>query len=188
MGFIKEILGGILIIVVAGLIGLAQNMVRDDSITLVPGAARAVAADTPASQPKEKESVTLPATEGTDDPWPTDAELASGQVNKDRLRALLAAGNVTLIDARSPAEFEAGSIAGAINVPYEELIDHYENLKATLPLDAMIVCYCQSVTCDQSENLAKELRFMGYANVLVYKGGWDEWETTGYPVETSSVE
>ncbi|MEJ2719668.1 MAG: rhodanese-like domain-containing protein [bacterium] len=188
MGFIKEILGGAIIIAIAGLIGLAQNMVRDDSITLVPTAARAVVTDTLTPQAEVKPSLATPTGEGMDDPWPTDAELASGEVTKDRLRTLMAAGSVTVIDARSPAEYEAGSIAGAINVPYDKLPDHYEDLKAKLPLDAIIVCYCQSVTCDQSENLAKELSFMGYANVLIYKGGWEEWETTGYPVKTPSVE
>jgi rhodanese-related sulfurtransferase len=43
----------------------------------------------------------------------------------------------------------------------------------------VVVCYCQSDTCEDSENLAREMKFMGYKNVLRYKGGWDEWSSAG---------
>jgi rhodanese-related sulfurtransferase len=193
MGLLREIVGGMLIIAVAGLIGIAQNTVRDDSITLVPKAARAVAKTSMTPQPSVETSVTddgpTGAGEETTSGWPSEAELLSGELNMGRLRTLMDSENIVLVDARSVVEYAAGRIAGAINIPYDDLIDHYEQLKAKLALDATIVCYCQSVTCDQSESLAKELRFMGYTNVLVYRGGWEEWESAGYPVEgTSSVE
>jgi len=118
---------------------------------------------------------------------PTEEELASGEIGVERLHELMESGNIIVVDARSGAEFEAGRIPGSVNISYDDLIDHYDQLKNTIPLDAIIVCYCESVTCDQSENLAKELGFMGYTNVLVYKGGWQEWEAAGYPVDTSPV-
>jgi rhodanese-related sulfurtransferase len=190
MAFVKELIGGFLIIVVAGIIGIAQNTVRDDSIALVPKASHAVAkgAQTELVDTNEvKRTNTDNAISGeAQGDWPTDAELAAGELGTDRLRSLMDTGNITIVDARSEAEFEAGRIAGSVNIPYDDLIDHYERLKTTIPLDAVIVCYCESVTCDQSKNLAKELEFMGYENVLVYKGGWQEWDAAGYPTERTS--
>jgi rhodanese-related sulfurtransferase len=106
----------------------------------------------------------------------TDEELTSGLVTRERLRTLLKSGGIILIDARSKSEFLAGHIAGAVNIPYDEFVDYFETLQARVPRDAVVVCYCESVTCDESENLSTELKLMGYETVLVYKGGWQEWE------------
>ena len=67
--------------------------------------------------------------------------------------------------------------------PLRWFVDYYDQLKSTIPLDALIVCYCESVTCDNSENLVRELGLMGYTNVLVYRGGWEEWVAAGNPVD-----
>lgn len=187
MTFLRQILGGLVIIAVSGLIGIAQNTVRDDSIALVPTAARAIAQKESGGQPGIPKSTASDVDAESPSGWPTDEEFRSGEITAERFRELRAMADVIVIDARSPAEYESGRIAGAINVPYDELIEYYDYLKATVPLGALVVCYCESVTCDQSENLAKELALMGYANVLVYRGGWQEWNTTGYPVEGTSV-
>ncbi|UCH84386.1 MAG: rhodanese-like domain-containing protein [Candidatus Latescibacterota bacterium] len=191
MQFAKELIGGVLIIIAAGFIGIAQNAVRDDSVSLVPSASRGLATRDAQSQPVAEKEVANqpdpPATVADAMPGgPTSAELSSGELDMNRVRSLLETGDIVLVDARSGAEYEAGHITGAVNIPYDELLDYYDQLKSTIPADAVVVCYCESVTCDQSENLAKELAFMGYTNVLVYKGGWQEWETAGYPVERSS--
>ena len=191
MQFVKELVGGTLIIVVSGLIGIAQNAVREDSVSLIPSASRALAKrETPVQPPVGKEvtpteELTATAADAAAN-GPTEAELDSGKLEMDRVRVLMESGNIILVDARSGAEYEAGHITGAVNIPYDELLDNYERLKTAIPADAVVVCYCEGPTCDQSENLAKELTFMGYTNVLVYKGGWQEWEAAGYPVERSS--
>ncbi len=107
-------------------------------------------------------------------------------MSRERLRELLEGGGIVVIDARAAGEYETGHIAGAINVPYEGLAEHYDRLSQKVPLDATVVCYCRSVTCDDSENLAREMKFMGYRNVVTYKGGWDEWSQAGYPAESSN--
>jgi rhodanese-related sulfurtransferase len=193
MHIVKELVGGILIIIVAGLIGIAQNTVRDDSLALVPTTSRAATKKFQGSQSIVKKDVNesaspsddITSAEGMTTDWPTEAELASGELTMDRLLSFLEVENVIVVDARSDAEYQAGRITGAVNIPYDQLVDYYDQLKSTIPLDALIVCYCESVTCDNSENLAKELGFMGYINVLVYRGGWEEWEAAGNPVDGS---
>jgi rhodanese-related sulfurtransferase len=195
MSYLKDILGGLLIALVAGVIGVAQNAVRDDGIPLFPrpsathvGKEEGPASSVAHNNPVEGRVFDAPPAEAAPGGVPTDAELSTGRVTRDRLRALLESGAIVLIDARPAREYEAGHIAGAISVPYEQFADRYNTLGETIPYGSVIVCYCQSETCDDSENLARELKFMGYQKVLLYKGGWDEWSVAGYPaVPTTTV-
>jgi rhodanese-related sulfurtransferase len=197
MKAVRELTGGILIIIAAGLIAILQNAVRRDGIPLIPKAAGEVSRNpyTPGSASTnhpdpagaaKKETGEPGRVSGTGSAAITAEELAAGVVTRDRLKELLAGGGIVLIDARVPGEYEAGHIEGAINIPYEKLPDYYANLTATVPLETTVVCYCQSVTCDDSENLARELKFMGYRNVVLYKGGWDEWSGGGHAGSTSA--
>lgn len=192
MTVFRDLTGGILIIIAAGVIAIAQNAARTDGIPLVPKTADGVSRKPYTSEPL---STGDPAAAAHDEPGQIGAEprggaaaaplaaeeLASGVVSRDRLKELLADGGVFVIDARLPGEYESGHIEGAINIPYEKLPGYYDKLTAAVPLDAIVVCYCQSVTCEDSEHLARELKFIGYKNVLRYTGGWDEWSQTGDP-------
>ena len=40
---------------------------------------------------------------------------------------------VTLVDVRTPIEFQAGSIVGAINIPMNEVVARIDELKKTNP-------------------------------------------------------
>ena len=202
MNLLKDLAGGVLVILAAGLIGIAQNAARDDSIPLIPKAANAVTVNTK-TQDKTAENKTIenvtnePVYYGektsqtpekemeTDSPVPTDLEIAHCEVSMGRLNSLLESGIIILLDARSHEEYDAGHIAGAISFPYDELLGHYDELRENIPINGDVVIYCESVTCDQSENLATELKLMGYERVVIYKGGWQEWEAVGLPVETS---
>lgn len=191
MNVFRDLSGGILIIVAAGVIAIVQNAARKDGIPLIPKAPTEVSGkpytqeSSSAGRPASTtEPGSEPAPSGGADPAVTPLtadELASGVVTKERLTELLAGGAVYLIDARLPGEYEAGHIEDAINVPYEKLPEYYDKLTAAVPREAVVVCYCQSVTCEDSENLARELTFIGYKNVLRYTGGWDEWSRTGDP-------
>ena len=185
MRFLKEMFGGLIIIAVAGIIGLAVNSMRDKPMTLVPRVPKALARSTASTdQPTESKVGSPAANEAVDmnvgGPI-TDTELATGELPKERVRALLAAPNVILVDARAGSEYDEAHIPGALNVPYDRLIDYYDKLVDLVPMDATVVCYCQGVSCDLSDNLAQELKLMGYERVLIYRGGIDEWEEAGFP-------
>jgi rhodanese-related sulfurtransferase len=197
MSFVKNLLGGILVAFVAAAIAVAQNAVRKDGIPLVPGVKTGVVGKQEVPAPggdvharsgvsdrgpaTDAAAVAPPVGKNTSPILPSEEERASGLISGERIKELLQTGGIVLMDARPTGEYEAGHIPGAISVPYERFSDYYAALSKTVSYDATIVCYCQGITCDDSENLARELKFMGYANVLVYKGGWDEWSKAGDP-------
>lgn len=81
-----------------------------------------------------------------------------------------------LVDVRSPQEFRARHIEGAINIPEGEIA------KAVLPSDRKIVVYCGSLRCPMSHEAAKTLSSRGYRDVRVLYGGLSEWTNKGYAV------
>lgn len=71
----------------------------------------------------------------------------------------------TLLDARTPAEYEKSHIAGAVNVPH----DSVDELTPQVPekRDELLVVYCK--TGKRAALLQAELRNRGYTDVHVLK-------------------
>ena len=85
----------------------------------------------------------------------------------------------TFIDARDPADYDAGTIQGAVSIPYHEL-EQYKSKLNTLPKDKVYVVFC-SAACDVSIDLAYAMAKDGFKKVYIFHGGWDDWENAGYP-------
>lgn len=87
-------------------------------------------------------------------------------VTKDEVAQLIKAGNVTVVDARSADQYKAGHIEGAVIFS-----------KNALPADknAKLVFYCGGTRCPLSHQAAKKALDLGYKNVMVFSGGWAEW-------------
>ena len=87
------------------------------------------------------------------------------------------------LDARDPAEYEKGHIPGAIRLTNPEAQNEPDRLKA-LPVNGRpIICYCEGGACEASLDLARFLIESGHRKVLVYMGGFPEWEAAMKPVE-----
>jgi len=84
------------------------------------------------------------------------------------------------IDARDEADFNAGSIKGAMNIPFHQLDANKSKLEG-LPKDKVYVAFCSSA-CDVSIDLAYAMAHMGFTRVYIFHGGWDAWKEAGYPV------
>ncbi|ADY12880.1 rhodanese-like domain-containing protein [Sphaerochaeta globosa] len=77
---------------------------------------------------------------------------------------------LTIVDVRTPSEYESGHIQGAINVPNESIAT---SVVSALPdLDATILVYCRSGA--RSAQAAKKLLAIGYTNVTDF-GGIINW-------------
>jgi rhodanese-related sulfurtransferase len=84
------------------------------------------------------------------------------------------------IDARDIADYNAGHIQGALNIPYHEY-EKYKDRLNNLPKDQVYVTYCSSA-CDVSIDMAYAMAKLGFKKVYIFHGGWDEWKAAGYPV------
>ena len=90
------------------------------------------------------------------------------------------------IDARDKESYNEGHISTAINIDSYLLIedgDQIESDKISLFLDTLtsekIVIYCWNPECDRAEFLKAFLidsDSMLESNILIYEGGWDEWQ------------
>jgi rhodanese-related sulfurtransferase len=83
------------------------------------------------------------------------------------------------IDARDLADYDAGHIQGALNIPYHEY-EKYKSRLDNLPKDQVYITYC-SAACDVSIDMAYAMAKLGFKKVYIFHGGWDEWKAAGYP-------
>ncbi|MBN1482650.1 rhodanese-like domain-containing protein [candidate division KSB1 bacterium] len=98
-------------------------------------------------------------------------------INKNQLKNLIATEDVILVDARSPEEYAAGYISGAINIPFDHLGDYMHEIDA-LPKDQWLVTYCEGPRCDKAERLAWTLYEIGFERIAYYNAGLEDWQTT----------
>jgi hydroxyacylglutathione hydrolase len=99
-----------------------------------------------------------------------------GRITARDLAKRIDDGGVTVVDVRSRAEWEAGHIPGAPNIPAGEIAERVGELPKARPL----VVHCQGGT--RSAIAASLLDKAGVAGVLDLPGGFAEWEGAGLPI------
>ena len=113
----------------------------------------------------------------------TQSEASSQVVDADYVANL--ESDVYLVDTRTPEEYAAGHIPGALNASYPKSTggpcQAEENAssflaawsKLDVPVDAPVVLYCR--TGVRASAAASALEKNGYTNVKVYEGSWTDW-------------
>jgi len=96
-------------------------------------------------------------------------------INPEEAAALLDAEEAVLVDVRSHADYEAGHIANAINIPVES--EDLEALIASLDHDKPVMVYCSRG--GQSAACAKILEEKGFKKIYDLDGGLSSWEASG---------
>lgn len=107
-----------------------------------------------------------------DDGFPAElADLVRGaaRIDADELDRLRAAGEITVLDVRNPAEHASGGIPGAISIPLAQLRSRLPEL----PADRPIVVYCAGGW--RSSVAASLLRAAGFEPVSDLLGGYTAW-------------
>ena len=83
--------------------------------------------------------------------------------------------------AIDPEDYNVSHIKNSINIPYDYFED-YEDLINSLDESAVYIIYCSGGECSLSIDLADYLyNEKLFDQVLVFEGGWPEWEEAGYP-------
>jgi rhodanese-related sulfurtransferase len=99
-------------------------------------------------------------------------------VDPDRARKLIDAGEVQLVDVREPYEWEAGHIAGARHIEIAQLASEAESLDRERP----VLFYCR--VGSRSGMAAEAFRRAGF-DAYSLDGGLVEWDRRGHPLEPS---
>ena len=92
-----------------------------------------------------------------------------------------------VLDARPEIFHRLGHVPGALSLPRDDFEKGYAALKDKLEADRSqpIAIYCSGASCEDSGLLKKSLGALGYTNLALFEGGWDEWTTAKKPEETS---
>jgi MFS family permease len=98
------------------------------------------------------------------------ADRESSCVEPDDLAALASLGPLQVVDVRSPEEYVAGHVDGAVNIPLDQLSVRH----AELARGAVIVTVCGKGG-GRSERAAADLRARGFNQVRSLCGGTDAW-------------
>ena len=86
-----------------------------------------------------------------------------------------------LVDVCEPAEFAAGHVAGARNVPLASL-DKSKDLPSNKALPVIVVCQ----TGSRANRAAALLRKQGYERAVALSGGIAAWREASLPVEKAA--
>lgn len=91
---------------------------------------------------------------------------------------LINQGKTLLLDVRDPAEFAAGHMREARNIPLKELGKRIGELDKFKARTVIVVCSSGM----QSSRATGVLRGAGFANVVSLSGGLTAWQAQGLPV------
>jgi mannose-6-phosphate isomerase-like protein (cupin superfamily) len=102
-------------------------------------------------------------------------------ITRDELRAAIAGGSVTVVDALPPAPYGQRHLPGALNLVEE---DADARVAEVLPDKAApVVTYSTDLDCVRGPALAERLEALGYTDVRVYREGIEDWVGAGLEVE-----
>ena len=99
------------------------------------------------------------------------------QIEIPELRDQIESDAVAVLDVRTPAEYRAGHLPGAYNIPLGELPARL----AEVPTDKPLVVHCQAG--GRAAIAASVLQARGVGDVRNLRGGFAEWERGGLPLE-----
>jgi rhodanese-related sulfurtransferase len=98
-------------------------------------------------------------------------------ITRDELARRLRRGEVTVIDVRPAAEYDAGHVEGARSLPITEL----ERRLNSLPRDGELVAYCRGPYCVFADDAVRLLRRQGF-EARRLEDGFPEWKRAGLSV------
>jgi rhodanese-related sulfurtransferase len=101
-------------------------------------------------------------------------------------KSLSADPGLTLLDVRTPVEFEQTHIEGSINIPLDQLDPSNFIRNNSYPKEHRVYLICQSG--QRSQHAAKLFDKEGLSGAVVLQGGVADWIKTGFKVKTGNTE
>jgi len=112
---------------------------------------------------------------------PTAQPFAAEMLSVDQLKAQVDSGAGRVLDVRAPADFngEQGHIAGALNLPLEELPARLAELGADRGQRIAIVCRTDRKSAAAAPLLAQH----GFTAAHAVRGGMTAWRERGWAIQ-----
>lgn len=105
-------------------------------------------------------------------------------ISADTAKELFDSGEAQFIDARNRESFLEGHIPYAINMPVSSFSSGWPEEIHLLMKELKAIVYCDGISCDASQLVAKHLVRYGFDRVLIVEPGFPGWkEKDGCPVE-----
>ncbi len=132
------------------------------------------------SAPTSPESGVPDATAAEDEDFPASADPVEAREIITLAQSRAMGGDVLWVDARSAAEFERGTIPGAVPLNEDAWDTLLPGFIAAWQPTRRIMVFC-SASCASSRRVAVKLRMQGLERVQVLKGGWEAWQKSSAP-------
>jgi rhodanese-related sulfurtransferase len=116
---------------------------------------------------------------------PASHEAVPESLTLEQFQACVTGKKVLILDARPELFHRIGHVPGSIALPRDEFETYYKKHQAEMEKDKgqPLVIYCSGGSCEDSGLVSETLRKLGYTNVGIFRGGWDEWTHAGLPEE-----
>ncbi len=110
-------------------------------------------------------------------------------VSLSEFRTAVENQSTLILDARPAVFFERGHVPGALNLARDDFARDYRRLAPTLKAaqSKPVIVYCSGGACHDSRLVANALLSLGFSDVRVYTGGWDEWSAAHMAEATGSA-
>ncbi|MCD4743477.1 MAG: rhodanese-like domain-containing protein [Desulfobacteraceae bacterium] len=101
----------------------------------------------------------------------------------DKMKEVVEKNKALIIDVRLEETFRKGHIPSAISIPISIFDELVGNFYESVAMEQEIIVYCSSRECTDSHSFAQKLSEFGYKDVMVFAGGFNDWEQGGGLVE-----
>ena len=112
---------------------------------------------------------------------PKQAYKAEAFIALDQAKQLWHRSAALFLDAREPADYAAGHIGNALNLPAQSFAQHFGKIAPLLTRESPLILYCDGPDCELSHRLRESLRQLGYTNTHLLFNGWTAWRQAGLP-------
>jgi len=102
-----------------------------------------------------------------------------GEMDQAQAQRTIAAGNIVAIDVRSPEEYNAGHVPGAINVPHNQIDNHLADIMHLK--DKAVLLYCRSGR--RAGFAESSLTELGFTQLYHLEGDMQGWSEKQLPEE-----
>lgn len=119
----------------------------------------------------------------------TDTDVEGNALTLTQLRKLTAddKGKTLLIDARTPSEYAAGHLPGAVNLSVAQVSGAEGATDPRLLKYKTLIVYGQDPSSITAKSLGKRLIATGYKDVRFYPDGFAGWKAAGLPADASPI-